>query len=469
MKYSSLILNLTLLLCFFYSGAQTPGEIFEPSSGTSTFLDPDNDGFITATGSAFTSGTEQSQFESTWAARYQIVSEPSGDAATGSPCASTDIVDEPGEKYALYTSVYDPDGYPTNNDGDEYFLVRLRIGKDPGSANFGYSILMDTDSKYGSGTDPNAVSGNQGFEIEIRLKNGGGGKGVHLDDVDGTVTGTNKESYAHATHHQKSYAAYTASGCANDPVFVDIAVPFSDLTTHFSVTPLTNLRLVAATTSSGASALNANVSDISGTDDDDPSYITIEDALDAATTGQPSNQSLPVDLISMMVLNQNAQYELRWETASEVNTNYFDIQISQDGTNFTSDGKVPAQGTSIAGRTYQYSLPSPSDLGFYFVRLKMVDFDGYTEYSSIVSVGSGPSTKALQPSIYPVPAKEILHVNLNSDGLTPYSIRDVTGHEVLSGSCANGEIIYLKDMSSGVYFIRFADAIASSSVRFTVR
>lgn len=469
MKYSSIPLNLLLLLCFFYSKAQTPGEIFEPSSGTSIFLDPDNDGFITATGAAFSSGTEQSQFESTWAARYQIVSEPSGDASTGSPCASTDIVDEPGEKYALYTSVYDPDGYPTNNDGDEYFLVRLRIGKDPGSANFGYSILMDTDSKYGSGTDLNAVSGNQGFEVEIRLKNGGGGKGVHLDDVDGTTSGTNKESYAHGTHHQKSYAAYTATGCNNDPVFVDIAVPFSDLTTHFSVTPLTSLRLVAATTSSGASALNANVSDISGTDDDDPSYITIEDALDAVTSGQPSNQSLPVDLISMLVWNQNNEYQLQWETASEVNTDFFDIQVSQDGTNFTSTDKITAQGTSITGYKYQQQLPAPSDLGFYFVRLRMVDFDGFTEYSNVALVGSRSNNEALEPSIYPIPAKEILYVSLNSNGAVPYSIRNLMGNEIQHGTCASGQSIDLVGMSSGVYFICFSEQTDTVPVKFTVR
>lgn len=469
MSYLVKALNILVLLVIQQQlQGQTPGEIFEPSTGPSAFLDPDSDGFITSSGAAFTAGSEQSQFESNWVSRFQIVSEPSGDASTGSACASVDIVDEPGEKYALYTSVYDPDGFPTNSDGDEYLIIRLRIGKDPGSANFGYSILMDTDSKYGSGVDANAVSGNQGFEIEIRLKNGGGGKGVHLDDVDGTISGTTRQSYSLTTHHQKSYAAYTASGCTNDPVFVDMAVPFSDLTTYFGVVPSTSLRLVAATTSSGASALNSNVSDISGTDDDDPSYIAVEDVLNDITTSQPTNQQLPVDLYSMEVIEQGNEHYLFWETASEINTDFFAIEISQNGTDFTPFTTTTAKGSGVLGATYRELLPALSDLGFYFVRLKMVDFDEYTEYSKVLMVKEEKNSYTMEVNLFPVPARDFLFIEASVSEELRYVISDPSGRFIAQGTHMSGKAVDVSTLMKGLYIMHFPDAKGFAPVRFVI-
>lgn len=467
---STLALSL-LFLHGIYASGQTAGEIFSPATSVSSFLDPDLDNFITATGAAFSgSADEITEFEGNWTARYQRVTEPSGDAATGSACASVDIVDPPGEKYALYTSVYDPDGYPTNSDGDEFFLVRLRIGKDPGNANFGYSVLLDTDLLFGSGTDPNSVTGNEGFEIEIRLKNGGGGKGIHLDDVDGTTSGTNKASYAIGTHHQKSYAAYTATGCTNDPIFVDIAIPFSDLQTYFGLTPSSNVRIVAATTSSGASALGSGVSDISGTDDDDPSYITQDDIFADVTTNQPANQSLPVELRYLSVDYLQSQPQLVWETSSEVNTDYFAVEISNDGSHFTTLGKVAALGTSITGKTYRFpNMPLHNDLGTYYARLRIVDFDGYTEYSSTVSIVLNTASRSLQ--VFPNPATAgYLHISTTASDLSAeVQLINPLGRVVSSHIIQGQQTIDISTMAPGLYVLRSRSGSTSTSLPVQIR
>ena len=456
MKARLAVVVFALLLHTTSIFAQTPGQIIYPATSVSTFLDPDLDEYITSSGSAFTGTADEiGEFEGNWTSRYQRVTEPSGDAATGSACASVDIVDPAGEKFALYTSVYDPDGYPTNSDGDEYFLVRLRIGKDPGNANFGYSVLLDTDLKFGSGTDPNYVSGNGGFEVEIRLQNGGGGKGVHLDDVDGATSGTTKASYSYSTHHQKAYAQYTSTGCTNDPIFVDIAVPFSDLQTYFSLSPTSNIRIVAATTSSGATALGSGVSDVSGTDDDDPSYINQDDILSDVTTNQPSNQSLPVELSYFSVLYSDNQPGLIWETSSEVNTERFDVEVSDDGVHFATVGSLSALGTSITGKTYRFlNMPIHSAMGTYYARLKIIDFDGYTEYSGVLQVNLETDHNDIQAFPNPVNYGRLTLSMPEHSQSGEVQIIDQIGNIALELTVNGRETVDVSSLKPGIYFVR---------------
>lgn len=455
------VFQFTLFLFPHLAFNQTPGEIFYPSSGTSTFLDPDADGYITSSGSAFAASNEQAQFEGQWSTRFQITTEPSGDAATGAGCASTDIVDEPTNKVSMYTGIYDPDGYPSNNDGDEYFLARLRIGKSPGTANFGYSILIDSDNLFGSGSDGNYISGNGGFEVEIRLKNGGGAKGVFLDDVDGTTSGTNKASYSITTHHQKSYAKYTSTGCTNDPIFVDVAVPFSDLDQYFGLTPNSIVRVVGATTTSGASALSSNVSDLSGTDDDDPSYITIEDAILDIVDNQPTTQTLPVDLISVeLKTNPFGNRYLTWSTATEVNTDFFEVQLSSDGIAFRPIGQAFSKGTAISGSQYEfYDLPNPEIDQSQYIRLKMVDYDGFTEYSVILELSQAKNEHQVF-NIFPNPCRGNLHIE-NAPENASFHLFDHSGSLVRSGEI-NGDNIDLNELKDGSYVIEIK---SSTSIR----
>lgn len=386
------LLPLTAIFSIFTMvAAQTPGNIFYPTSGnTVVYLDPGQDGYITSSGTALTSsGTELSQFEAFWTTRYQYSTEPIGDQSTGSSCSQTDIVDDDGEKVSLYTGIYDPDGYPTNNDGDEYFLCRIRIGDDPGTANFGYSVLIDQDLQFGSGVDANSVSGNEGFEIEIRLVNGGGSKGVYLDDVDGTTSGTNKASYGISTNHQKSYAFHTSNSCPaqkQDPVFMDIAIPFADLNTHFSMSPNDNIRMVAGTTTNGSSALGGNASDISGVEDDDPIFSDQADIIQTLVSNQ-SSSALPVELTHFSATLQNAIVKLDWQTAMELDNSHFEIERSENGVDFTNIGIVHGSGNSLVIRNYQFMDIEFSNLnGIAYYRLKQVDFDGTTSLSEVLAI-----------------------------------------------------------------------------------
>jgi hypothetical protein len=175
--------------------AQTPGLIFKKASGN--VLDPNGDGYVSTSGSGFVSND---QTESEIAYRPLVVPsvEPVADPGPGPDCGFTDIVDS-GAEDPVFSYV----------DGNGNFLFRFRIGNSADNSK-GYSVMVDTDQKFGfSGidADPNAVTGNPGFEMEIVLESN---FGVSLYSVDGTTSPVQKgttlpwESYA-----QKSVALTT--------------------------------------------------------------------------------------------------------------------------------------------------------------------------------------------------------------------------------------------------------------------
>lgn len=155
-------------------GQVTPGEIYATCSTVGNPLDPNNDGFITSTGAGFSAvlTDEMEEFECAgWNVVWHKEGEPTNDLDTGGCCGATEIVDNPNtNQHADYFRIEDPDSDASNR--NEQLIIRLRIAQNPQGA-YGYSMLIDTDQKFGTsspastGDDPNAVSGNPGFELEI--------------------------------------------------------------------------------------------------------------------------------------------------------------------------------------------------------------------------------------------------------------------------------------------------------------
>lgn len=92
--------------------------------------------------------------------------------------------------------------------------------------------------------------------------------------------------------------------------------------------------------------------------------------------------TLPVELINFEVNCEKGTTQLNWQTSSEHNNDYFEIQRSFDGLSFTNIGKVNGAGSSTTIQTYQFELNERIlQPGYY--RLKQVDYDGAKEYSKI--------------------------------------------------------------------------------------
>ncbi len=244
-----------LIALYFLSGilyGQTPGLIFKPAASPgNTVLNPNGDGYTSSSATGFISN-DKTESEIPYVPMAFPMLEPTGDLGPGPDCSFTDFVDSGVEDPAL--SYFDG----TN------LLFRIRLGKAlPNSK--GYSILIDTDQKFGlSGVnaDLNATTTNPGFEIEINLQTN---FGVFVYNVDGVCAGAPSSSFAGETNYQKSIALST--NCGDPDYFYDFYVPFSALTA-LGINSSTPLRMAIITQMNPQPAVcNNALSDFGGVDD----------------------------------------------------------------------------------------------------------------------------------------------------------------------------------------------------------
>ncbi|WP_421930567.1 Ig-like domain-containing protein [Marivirga tractuosa] len=232
--------------------AQTPGLIYKPAGAGQVVLDPNGDGYSSATNFGFSSN-DQDESEIPYVPLPIVNPEPDSDLGPGPDCGFTDLVRSPGNE-TIYTY---------SNGTNLFFRFRLG-GTAPNSK--GYSILVDTDEKFGftgPNADPNAVQGNPGFEIEIILRTN---FGVGIYDVDGTTSGTEIGSATgdrpYDDFAQKSIALTEI--CGDPDYFYDFYIPYVDLPYNST----TKVRMVGNTVINPNPALGNNgISDLGGIDD----------------------------------------------------------------------------------------------------------------------------------------------------------------------------------------------------------
>lgn len=93
--------------------------------------------------------------------------------------------------------------------------------------------------------------------------------------------------------------------------------------------------------------------------------------------------SLPVSWTDFYGREAACEMVLNWITASEQNNDYFEIEKSSNGRDFTAIGRIDGSGTTAEMRQYKFIDPLPNTQNYY--RIKQVDFDGKFDYSTIIS------------------------------------------------------------------------------------
>lgn len=121
-----------------------------------------------------------------------------------------------------------------------------------------------------------------------------------------------------------------------------------------------------------------------------------------------ANSTLPLTLLSFSASQSGLNYVLQWVTTNEVNVNFFELQRSDNGADFTPVIHVKAAGSINSSKEYQY-VNVLGGAPVYYYRLKIVDFEGGFKLSKVVSVSSTDPKSPL--AIYPNPAKDYLQVN----------------------------------------------------------
>ncbi len=102
---------------------------------------------------------------------------------------------------------------------------------------------------------------------------------------------------------------------------------------------------------------------------------------------------------------------MKWQTASELNNEGFQVQRSYDTRNWTGLAFIPGNGSTQVEHSYSHFDERPLP-GVNYYRLKQMDFDGQFKYSEVISVkvkGEGSGI-----SLFPNPANGSVTLALES-------------------------------------------------------
>lgn len=189
------------------------------------------------------------------------------------------------------------------------------------------------------------------------------------------------------------------------------------------------------------------------------------------------NFPLPVSLVSFTARRLHGQDPpavlLEWQTMSEYNNAYFEVERSTDGIHFIPIIRIPGAGNSNVLRNYSYTdevLPSAKLI---YYRLKQTDYDGTSEYGKTVVVQNDATERRL--TVFPNPARETLYLKFSDSDVSalPIEITDATGRIVYGGyATKNNDDNYsvnISRLAAGVYILRVLFRSEIQSAKFIIR
>ncbi|RYM35986.1 T9SS type A sorting domain-containing protein [Brumimicrobium glaciale] len=167
--------------------------------------------------------------------------------------------------------------------------------------------------------------------------------------------------------------------------------------------------------------------------------------------------ALPVELTNFSASCEN-NASIKWTTASELNSDYFLVEKSRDGHNWTLVEKQNAAGNSNAEINYSF-VDEDRWNGLSYYRLRQVDFDGKEEVFGPISVSCTGNENSM--TVYPNPNNGTFIIEISSDnGYSDVQLfmTDATGKIVVSEEIdiSNGTTQFTVnklDLSKGVYLV----------------
>ena len=174
--------------------------------------------------------------------------------------------------------------------------------------------------------------------------------------------------------------------------------------------------------------------------------------LEGAVLLFKKDDTLPVELADFSAQGIENQVVLQWETTAELNAGNFDIEHSDNGSNWRTIGTVGAKGDYEGLSTYQFLHDSPAS-GINYYRLKMIDRDGDYEYSKIVNTLVVGQTSTA--SLYPNPCRDKIFF-ATPGRIKDIMITDLSGTSLMRLKALNaGSELDLSFLNNGIYLIRW--------------
>nr|WP_262904856.1 T9SS type A sorting domain-containing protein [Hymenobacter pini] len=173
---------------------------------------------------------------------------------------------------------------------------------------------------------------------------------------------------------------------------------------------------------------------------------------------------LPVTLVSFTAKAKGNQVALNWVTASELNNKQFEVQRSRDGRTFETILVKEGKGTTSTSSTYNEFDKKPLN-GLSYYRLKQVDIDGSSSFSSAVTVNFLNSGEV---TMYPNPVEDLLTIDLaGSASNVTVTVTDMTGRVISTQQLSADSKLNMTSLQPGIYMVTVGSGDAKVTRRIT--
>jgi hypothetical protein len=187
---------------------------------------------------------------------------------------------------------------------------------------------------------------------------------------------------------------------------------------------------------------------------------------------------LPVELIDFKATClEDKTVRIDWNTASENNSNYYDVMKSTNGTSWKVLENVPAAGNSNSLLNYQV-FDRELSFGNVYYKLKQVDIDGKFKMYDVININCDESITQDNLNAYPNPSSSEFNIDFNSvnvEGEGQIVFTDSKGLVIYSrkvqvGKGSNFFTIDELKASPGLYYISLtSNKFTSNIVKHIIR
>lgn len=182
--------------------------------------------------------------------------------------------------------------------------------------------------------------------------------------------------------------------------------------------------------------------------------------------------TLPVEWVDFHGFAEEENNVLRWTTASEINNDYFIIEKSKDGIQFSNLGMINGKGNYNGLSHYSYKDTSVTNKINYY-RIKQVDYDGQYDYSKVLHIYNHNSLESANISYIANTNELVINFGNQTEQNWNILIIDYTGKIVYTNKIYNSSYdqfinFELPGLNRGLYLINLKSTSQSYTTRMLV-
>lgn len=167
---------------------------------------------------------------------------------------------------------------------------------------------------------------------------------------------------------------------------------------------------------------------------------------------------LPVEFLSFTGKNMGAANMVNWTTLTEVNSDYFILERSDNEHEFEPLTIIDGAGNSIETKDYEFIDEHPHR-GYNYYRLKQFNFDGSYGLSNTITINNHGTDPVISISPNPTDKDLFVEINFEHSGIALLEMFDLHGRKIMSTTSRlepgqSNTMLDVSTLSTDVYVLK---------------